>query len=167
MHWSVAQLTRALRIPGRRRRPDPPPAATVSQDAPAPLPPAPAPSLRILLIDDEGLVRMTVAEMLSSLGATVVEAEGGLDGLSQLEHSPRMDLVLTDLGMPGMTGWAVARAVKGRHPSLPVGLITGWDEDPDATPEDRAAVDFTLTKPLTVATLRSAVARLGFPVSEP
>jgi PAS domain S-box-containing protein len=125
------------------------------------LPTAPLPSLRVLLIDDAVTVLAAVSEMLSELGATVVEAQSGREGLAHLEKGPAFDLVLTDLGMPGMTGWAVARAVKALHPSLPVGLITGWGEDPDSMADDRVTVDFILKKPLSIDALTSALARVS------
>lgn len=136
------------------------PLTAARQDVPSAVPADPFASCRILLIDDESTFRTAVAELLSVLGATVVEAKSGREGLVELEHGPPVDLVLTDLGMPGMNGWAVAHAVKTLHPSLPVGLITGWGEDSDHTAEDRMVVDFTLVKPVTIDTLRSAIARI-------
>jgi GAF domain-containing protein/CheY-like chemotaxis protein/anti-sigma regulatory factor (Ser/Thr protein kinase) len=139
------------------------PVASTRDEPPGPLTAAPIAPLRVLLIDDETIVRTTVADILSNLGATVIEAQGGREGLALLEQDSSVDLVLTDLGMPGMTGWAVARAIKARHPLLLVGLLTGWGEDPEASPDDRVTVDFTLTKPVTVAALRAAIARLRPP----
>jgi PAS domain S-box-containing protein len=137
------------------------PVAPVADEVSPELPPAQLPSLRILLIDDVVTVLTAVSEMLSELGATVVEARSGREGLTHLEKGTAFDLVLTDLGMPGMTGWAVARAVKTHYPSLPVGLLTGWGDDPEATPDDRAAVDFILKKPLSIDALSSALGRVS------
>lgn len=110
--------------------------------------------LQILLIDDDETVRQLIAEVLTEDGHAVVQADCGADGLACLESDPAVDLVLTDLGMPGMTGWGVAQKVKASHPSLPVGLVTGWGADPEGTPEERAAVDFIITKPVTRDALR-------------
>lgn len=52
-------------------------------------------------------------------------AAEGKEGI-QLLKTDRFDLLLTDLGMPGMSGWDVARTVKSRLPSLPIVLVTGW-----------------------------------------
>src|SRR2546428_99107 len=84
--------------------------------------------LRILLIDDDSQVRAVVGELLTMNGHTVITAGGGLEGLARLDGDDVIDLVLTDLGMPGMTGWDVARAAKARRPEIRVGLITGWGE---------------------------------------
>jgi len=114
--------------------------------------------LRILVVDDEREVRDVVAEILAAQGHEVVQAAGGQEGLAYLDRGVPLDLVLTDLGMPGMTGWEVARAAKARRPTLRVGLLTGWGEQPLAKPEDRAAADFVIAKPVTVDGLRAALA---------
>ena len=111
-------------------------------------------------MDDEREVRDVVAEILASQGHEVVQAAGGVEGLEYLDRGSPVDLILTDLGMPGMTGWEVARAAKARRPSLSVGLLTGWGEQPIAKPEDRAAADFVIAKPVTVAGLKAAIANL-------
>jgi GAF domain-containing protein/ActR/RegA family two-component response regulator len=133
--------------------------------APAPRPAAPAPApmpvataLRILVIDDEPRVREVVSEVLEGQGHTVVAAAGGPEGLRQLEADGGFDLVLTDLGMPGMTGWEVALAAKAKSPGIRVGLMTGWGAHPAAKPDERAAADFVLAKPVTLEGLRAALA---------
>jgi CheY-like chemotaxis protein len=118
---------------------------------------APSVYRRVLLIDDDAAVREVMAEMLVEDGHLVIEAASGSEGLARLRSEPGVDLVLTDLGMPGMTGWEVARAISASHPSLPVGLVTGWGEHPDGSPEDREAIDFVLAKPVTRDALRSRI----------
>jgi CheY-like chemotaxis protein len=59
--------------------------------------------------------------------------------------------------MPEMTGWDVARAVRTRHPGLPVGLITGWAVALEISDEERRGVDFIIAKPYTIDALRSAL----------
>ncbi|MBI4241533.1 MAG: GAF domain-containing protein [Candidatus Rokubacteria bacterium] len=115
--------------------------------------------LNILVIDDEDQVRAVLAEMLATLGHTVVQAAGGPVGLRLLTAGEPIDLVLTDLGMPEMTGWEVARIVKGRWPHLPVGLLTGWGEKPQTTPEECNGVDFVIAKPVSLEALREAISR--------
>jgi FixJ family two-component response regulator len=61
--------------------------------------------------------------------------------------------------MPGMTGWDLARAVRARRPDLPIVLLTGWGDDPAGRPEERAAVDVVIAKPVTAVSLRAALAR--------
>ncbi|HKA61729.1 MAG TPA: ATP-binding protein [Methylomirabilota bacterium] len=109
--------------------------------------------LRILVIDDELQVRSTLAEMLEEQGHSVTQAPGGRQGLSYLESNPELvDVVISDLGMPDMTGWDVARTIQSRWPRLPVGLITGWGET-EITREERGRVNFVITKPFDKALL--------------
>jgi CheY-like chemotaxis protein len=136
-----------------------PPEATPDQRPPSVEPQGVTPR-RILLVDDDLAVRESMAEALADDGHAVTRAESGKDALAHLASGQPVDLVLTDLGMPGMTGWEVARAVKASYPAVSVGLITGWGANPKGAPEDRAAVDFVLAKPVTQETLRSCLAQL-------
>lgn len=117
-----------------------------------------SPSLRILVIDDDAEVRETVVEMLAGEGHAALQAPGGREGLALLEAGERVDLVLTDLGMPGMNGWEVARAVKARWPELPVWILTGWGDQLDEASSDRRAVAGVLSKPVAPEDLRQMVA---------
>ena len=132
-------------------------AAQVARKSAAPSARAAVP-LRILVIDDELQVRSTLAEMLEEQGHSVTQAPGGREGLSYLESNPELvDVVISDLGMPDMTGWDVARTIQSRWPRLPVGLITGWGET-DVTREERGRVNFVITKPFDKAVLSQTMA---------
>jgi len=104
---------------------------------------------RILVIDDEPGIRETLVQLLRVLGFEVVEADGGRAGLARLAEAP-VDLVLTDLGMPDMNGWEVARAVKARSSRVPVVLVTGWGEDGPVPGADHSLVAAVLSKPFRV-----------------
>jgi CheY-like chemotaxis protein len=115
-------------------------------------PPAPGPPRagvtprRLLVIDDEPKVRGTLASLLRAVGHTVAEAASGPAGLALLGTIP-VDCVLTDLGMPEMTGWEVVKAVNASWPHLPVLLLTGWgDQAADVPPGHRVAR--VLSKPI-------------------
>src|SRR6266849_2593264 len=128
-------------------------AATAVAKTAAVSPKAPALPLRILVIDDELQVRSTLAEMLEEQGHAVTQAPGGREGLSFLESNRELvDVVISDLGMPDMTGWDVAAAIQERWPGLPVGLITGWGET-EITREERSRVNFVINKPFDKAVL--------------
>jgi CheY-like chemotaxis protein len=132
-------------------------AATVAKPVGA-APKAAALPLRILVIDDELQVRSTLAEMLEEQGHSVTQAPGGREGLSYLKANPELvDVVISDLGMPDMTGWDVAAAIQEHWPRLPVGLITGWGET-EITPEERGRVNFVISKPFDKAVLRETMA---------
>lgn len=116
-----------------------------------------ASALRILLIDDNPLVREALAAMLTSDGHTVLPAAGGREGLARLEAGEAVDLVLTDLKMPGLSGWEVVRAVKARWPHVPVAVITGT---PEALLRQRGEpIDLVIFKPVTLDALREAISR--------
>jgi signal transduction histidine kinase len=134
----------------------------VNAAAPAPSRPVTAPAssalLRVLLVDDEPEVRSALADMLGTSGHTAFQAAGGKEALAWLDAGQPVDLVLTDLGMPGMTGADVARAVRARWPQLRVGLMTGWDESEGLVSETSAIVDFIIAKPFNLHALLSAYA---------
>jgi GAF domain-containing protein len=130
------------------------PAATVvaipAQSRPA------APLLgSVLVIDDEADVRDLVTEVLASNGHRVTAAAGGREGLDRF-GAGRYDLVLTDLGMPDLNGWEVARAIKSAHRDTPVLLLTGWADAVD--PSSANLVNGILKKPFGLDELASAVA---------
>jgi len=122
--------------------------------------PAPTPAgavLRILVVDDEETVREALADSLAEDGHAVISAASGPEGLALLADGAKVDVVITDLGMPEMTGWDVARAVRTRFPDLAVGLITGWAVALEISDEERHAVDFVIAKPYTTEALRAVL----------
>jgi signal transduction histidine kinase/HAMP domain-containing protein len=131
---------------------------TVRAQPPLPVPLAETAALRVLVVDDEPEVRTAVADMLGSAGHTTFEAAGGREALAWLDGGQSVDLVLTDLGMPGMTGTDLARSVRGQWPGLRIGLMTGWDETEAPGGEASPAVDFVIAKPFQLPALISAYA---------
>jgi CheY-like chemotaxis protein len=143
------------------------------QAAPAAPHPAPAtgPSRvlaprRLLLIDDEAPVRTTLASLLRAVGHSVAEVESGPAALACLAAQP-VDLVITDLGMPEMTGWELARRVKAAHRRLPVILLTGWGHQVTGAGAGREWVDRVLAKPVRLEELQEAIAGLTSPGNTP
>jgi CheY-like chemotaxis protein len=112
-----------------------------------------------LLIDDDASVRETLASLLRASGHEVLEADGGAAGLARLAGAD-VDLVLTDLGMPDVTGWDVAREAKRRRPAPPVILVTGWGEQAEAEAPAGARVDRVLAKPVQLRQLLSLITEL-------
>jgi CheY-like chemotaxis protein/two-component sensor histidine kinase len=96
--------------------------------------PSTAGRMRVLLVDDEELVRMSTAAMLADLGYEVVEAGSGEEALELLVGNPP-DLLLTDHLMPGMSGVELANAARTRIPSLPTLIISGYAELDGLAPE--------------------------------
>jgi CheY-like chemotaxis protein len=106
----------------------------------------PATRGRILIIDDEEPIREVLADILQTAEHEVVLAEDGPQGLACFAQG-RFDLVFTDLGMPGMSGFDVARALKAQRPEVPVGLLTGWGASVDEKEMRDAGVDVLVSKP--------------------
>ena len=115
--------------------------------------------LRVLVIDDEAEARDVLQEILEKGGHRVVKAARGEEALGRLQAGEPFDLVLTDLLMPGMSGWDVARALQQSWPGLPVGLVTAWSEHA-MTPEERTRVDLVISKPFDREQLRETLAGL-------
>jgi PAS domain S-box-containing protein len=88
----------------------------------------------VLLVDDEDFVRASTAEMLMDLGYDVIEATSARAAMQHL-RDPRLELVVTDHLMPGMTGAEFARTVKTQRPELPVLIISGYAEVEDLAPD--------------------------------
>ena len=108
---------------------------------------------RILVVDDEADVREVLADVLLAQGHSVTLAGGGQEALACLERD-LFDLVITDLGMPDVNGWDVARAVKSGRQGLPVLLLTGWA---DAVEAGVGRVDAVIKKPFDMTKLAAAV----------
>ncbi|RYE81288.1 MAG: PAS domain S-box protein [Oxalobacteraceae bacterium] len=86
-------------------------------------------SMTILLVDDEAALRQVLAEVLRGAGHTVFEAGDAATALAKLRHIDRVDLLVTDIGLPGgVNGRQLADTVRGDSPATRVLLITGYAE---------------------------------------
>jgi two-component system cell cycle sensor histidine kinase/response regulator CckA len=112
----------------------------------------------ILLAEDDLLVRTMVAQALRSRGYTVIEADDGARALALArERLGRIDLVLSDIGLPHISGLQLARDLRKLSPTLPVLLISGYTEDDAAQRELHAAGIAFLPKPFAPAMLMQQV----------
>jgi CheY-like chemotaxis protein len=84
-------------------------------------------------------------------------ADDGISGLARFREGA-FDLVMTDLAMPGMSGWQVAQAVKAARPQVPVVLVTGWGVEVQADDLKKHGVDRVLTKPFRFDDVRDVLA---------
>jgi len=118
--------------------------------------------LRVLVIDDDELLRQSMRAILEREGHRVTVAPGGRTGIdlftAAFQHGERFDTVITDLGMPHVDGRAVAAAVKSVSADTPVILLTGWGQHLRDGDEIPSYVDYILNKPANLAELRSALA---------
>jgi CheY-like chemotaxis protein len=117
------------------------------------------PQRRILVVDDEPLVCDAVKMMLDFDGHVVETARSAKDALAMLDQG-KFDLVITDFEMPIMKGDELAAAIKARDPKQPVILITAYAEMLQASGNPLKGIDFTISKPFLLESLREAIAKV-------
>jgi CheY-like chemotaxis protein len=115
----------------------------------------------VLVIDDEPLVRMLVTDVLTELGYAAIEAVDGSAGMKILRSAVRIDLLITDIGLPGgMDGGQVAEAARKLRPAVKVLFITGFAEKAVLSHGHIEAGMSVLTKPFAMEALASRVKSL-------
>ena len=116
-------------------------------------------ALRVLVVDDNGDAADSLAALLAMLGHHPQVALDGASGLALAKNAPP-DLVILDIGMPGMNGHEVARAVRATPGLAGVGLValTGWGAPDDVEQATAAGFDRHLTKPVSLDALEAALA---------
>jgi CheY-like chemotaxis protein len=83
----------------------------------------------ILLVEDEDVIRLMLVEVLTQQGYTVLDAGRGAHALTLAEGAAKpVDLLVTDMSMPGMTGWDLAKSLRTARPGLPVLFISGHND---------------------------------------
>lgn len=87
---------------------------------------------RALLVDDESDFRATTAILLAQLGFDVTECENGNRAVDALASGGKYDVVLSDVVMPGISGFELSRLIRKWRPRTPVILVTGWPDAVDA-----------------------------------
>lgn len=129
----------------------------VVQEAKVALPPIEMPSSdisrprnenqpKILVVDDEDAVRELLRDMLEAEDCRVYLAPGGREALGLFEVH-KFDGIFTDVGMPGMSGWELAHAIRERDKKVPIAVITGWGSAVGSDEQKEARVDWVITKP--------------------
>jgi PAS domain S-box-containing protein len=115
----------------------------------------------VLVVDDEPIVRMLVSEVLKDAGYIVIEAADGAAALKVLQSNARVDLLVTDVGLPGgMNGRQVAEAARVLRPSLKVLFITGYAENSVLGPGQLDAGMHILNKPFSMEAITGRVKEL-------
>jgi two-component system, cell cycle response regulator CpdR len=113
---------------------------------------------RILVADDEGAIRSLVARALKQDGHEVMTACDGAEALELLEReNGAFELLLTDIRMPLMDGIALALATARDHPDVMILLMTGYADQRERAHGLDALIHDVLTKPFSLADMRSAV----------
>jgi DNA-binding response OmpR family regulator len=126
-------------------------------------------SARVLVVDDEPEILTAIGDLLRHDGHHPTLCGDPEEAASLVERTP-FDLVITDLGMPGLSGWDVARLVKMRAPATAVAMITGWSDRIDSEYARTNGVEHVIAKPFRRDDLRRVMhaifnrSDLGVPV---
>jgi signal transduction histidine kinase/ActR/RegA family two-component response regulator len=133
-----------------------PRAEQVATAAQQPIAAAHDPRRRILCVDDDNRVLKSLEGMLGQMGHDVTTTDSGADAIARIAAG-RFDVLITDLGMPGVDGREVARTVKSIAPQTRVLLLSGWADRLVVEGDFPVGVDQILGKPITKAQLRRAL----------
>ena len=110
----------------------------------------------VLVIENEKDIRLLLSDILTSGGHRVASASDGIEAL-QIFKQDYFDLVLTDLGMPSMSGWEVASTIKKMAPHVIIVIITGWGSQLDDCELEKNGVDMVVSKPFRVGQILNLV----------
>jgi DNA-binding response OmpR family regulator len=115
----------------------------------------------VLIVDDEPTIRMLIADALSDLGYACIEAGDGNSGLKALQSSDRIDLLITDIGLPGgLNGRQLADAARAQRADLKILFITGYAENAVFNHGHIERGMEVMTKPFAVDDLAARVERM-------
>jgi CheY-like chemotaxis protein len=101
---------------------------------------------KILVVDDEEPVRVLLRDILEHEGCRVYIAPGSREALGLFDVH-EFDGIFTDVGMPGMSGWELAHAIRQRNKTIPIAVVTGWGEAVGSDEQKEAGVDWVIAKP--------------------
>jgi PAS domain S-box-containing protein len=112
----------------------------------------------ILIVDDEPAIRTVIAEVLYELGYAAIEVSDGASGLKVLQSDVRIDLLITDVGLPGgLNGRQMADAARRQRPKLPVLFITGYAESVAIGKGALEPAMYVMSKPFAMDVLASRI----------
>ena len=111
---------------------------------------------RVLVVDDEALIRMSTSDMLEEIGFSSLEAGNADDAFALLGGHPDIGIMIADLQLPGTSGEELVCRARELHPELKIIVATGHAPEPFARRAEFAGVSF-LAKPFDIAELRSAL----------
>lgn len=114
---------------------------------------------RVLIVEDDVIIRMSTVDMAEGLGLICTEAGNGADALERLENDESINILLTDLGLPGMKGRELVAEARKRRPDIKIVVASGYSGNDDETSDDPTIV--FLGKPFDSTRLRAALTKAG------
>jgi signal transduction histidine kinase/CheY-like chemotaxis protein len=137
---------------------------TLDVESPQTAPPVVQPDersrTRLLVVDDESFVRELLGDILEGEQCDVYLAESGSEALSVFREK-EFDGIFTDVGMPGMSGWELAREIRQINKEIPIAVITGWGEAVGSNEVKAAGVDWVVAKPFTADRIAELVCEVN------
>ena len=114
---------------------------------------------RILIVDDDIIIRKVVSQMITILGFEAISAQDGFEALNLFETN-QFDMVITDFEMPGIDGFTLASTIKDKAGDIPIIMITGNTDEILPKLTDDKFIDYLLSKPFIFEDIKAAIGGL-------
>jgi signal transduction histidine kinase/CheY-like chemotaxis protein/predicted negative regulator of RcsB-dependent stress response len=115
-----------------------------------------------LVVDDENAVREVLREALEAEGCEVLIADSGEMALNLYDgRAGKLDIVFTDIGMPEMSGWELAREIRKRSKTMPLAIVSGWADAISCDARQAIQADWVVSKPFDIATIAKIANEVG------
>jgi len=114
----------------------------------------------LLIVEDEEGARKAVARILESMGYEVEEASNSDEALDMVKGGRAFDILISDLSLPGMDGWELAKAVGKLRPEIKIGILTGWEITEDDERIAESGISEILSKPVDMHKMKLAIDRM-------
>lgn len=119
--------------------------------------------IRVLVVDDERAVREVLREALEAEGCEVVVAESGEMALQLYDaRAGQLDVVFTDIGLPEMSGWELAREIRKRSEKIPLAIVSGWAEAISCDARQAIKADWVVSKPFDINIIAGIANEVSF-----
>ena len=110
--------------------------------------------MRVMVVDDEPAVREVLREALEAEGCEVIVAESGQKALKLFDSAGgKLDIVFTDIGMPEMSGWELAREIRRRSDTIPLAIVSGWADAISCDDRQAIRADWVIAKPFDIGVI--------------
>ncbi len=117
--------------------------------------------IRVMVVDDEFAVREVLREALEAEGCEVIVAESGERALQLYDAADgKLDIVFTDIGMPEMSGWELAREIRNRSETIPLAIVSGWADAISCDDRQAISADWVIAKPFDIGTIAEIAAEV-------
>ena len=118
------------------------------------------PKCRVLLVNNDTLIREVVEEILKTLGYKVTCAKDGTEALNLFQDGEGIKIVVTNIIMPGMDGWQLAHQIKSIKPAIPIVAITGASPDVVVPKINSKSIEYALFNPLKINQLKETLRKV-------